>query len=73
MSFDAGKTGNFDVVLMHNKEKEFIGIGEHKQIGAAAPKKETKTTSSSPKPVVSRHDVPKAAPKASAQIKKPVK
>ena len=73
MSFDAGKTGNFDVVLMHNKEKEFIGIGEHQQLGAAAPKKDTKTTTGA-KPVVSRHDVPKAAPKASAQVpKKPVK
>ena len=85
MSFDAGKTGNFDVVLMHNKEKEFIGLGEHEQIGSAAPPKEKATTTTSAKPVVSRHDVPKAAapkaaapkvaaPKASAQIsKKPVK
>ena len=69
MSFDAGKTGNFDVVLMHNKEKEFIGIGEHQQLGSAAPPKATTTTGT--KPTVSRHDVPKAAaPKASAQVPK---
>ena len=35
MSYDAGKTGNFDVVLMHNKNKDLIGIAEYKQMGAA--------------------------------------
>ena len=61
MSFDAGGSGNFDVVLMHNKEKDFIGIGEHKQIGGGKPK-----VTSSKAAVVSRHDVPKA----SAQVPK---
>ena len=54
MSFDAGKTGNFDMVLMHNKDKDLIGIGEYEQIGVGKPK----VTES--KPSVSRHDVPKA-------------
>ena len=60
MSFDAGKTGNFDVVLMHNKDKDLIGLAEYEQIGSGKPK----VTES--KPSVSRHDVPKAG----AQIAK---
>ena len=28
MVYDAGKTGNWEIVLMHNKNKEMIGVAE---------------------------------------------
>ena len=31
MSFDAAKTGKWDLVLMHNQNKDMIGIGEFDQ------------------------------------------
>ena len=33
MSFDAGGSGNFEVVLMHNKNKDLIGIADFEQKG----------------------------------------
>ena len=71
MSFDAGKSGNFEPTLMYNKEKDLIGIAEHKQLAAGKPKE---TRSSSTKATVSRHDVPRQqVPKARASSRKPAK
>lgn len=32
MVFDAGKTGNWELIIMNNKNKDMIGLAEFQQI-----------------------------------------
>ena len=35
MVYDAGKTGKWEIVLMHNKSKDMIGVAQFEQKGGS--------------------------------------